>query len=65
MIAWSSVTRELTRHPAQSQPGRAAPGSTQRVLDGEAIQVLLQRVVQRVQQAVLPQLVEHQRGEDL
>lgn len=61
----ASVTRELTRHPAQSQPRRAAPGSAQRVLDGEAFQVLLQRVVQRVQPAVLPQLVEHQRGEDL
>lgn len=58
-------TRELAGHPAQGESCGAAPGPTQRVLDGEPVQVLVQGVVQRVQESVLPQLIEHQRGEDL
>lgn len=70
------VTRELAGHPAQGECRRGAaegpdrwgcwpPTPPQRVLDGEVVCILLQRVIQRVHQAILPQLVKHQRGEDL
>ena len=41
------------------------PASPQRVLDGEVLDVLLDGVVQGAHLAVLPQLVEHQGGEEL
>lgn len=67
------VTRKLASHPPQGECRRAAaecpgcwpPTFPQWVLDCEVVCVLLQRVVQRVHQAILPQLVKHQCGENL
>lgn len=63
------VTWELAGHPTQTEcrkPAAQGPDGwswsltfPQWVLDGEVVSILLQRVIQRVHKAILPQLVQH------
>lgn len=69
------LTWQLAGQPAQadfrwataqcSDWRRGVPTPSQGVLDGEVVRVLLQRVIQRCHRSILPEFIQHQRGENL